>query len=744
MPGALQDHKPQAQLALLPLTFYSQMALAPEEADWVFSNVTTTAELLRDQLPLKNEWIQALVPLEGSATPGYSKVYRNKGFPNHLKKTLIEGIDTYHQYFEALVALNREQRCFGYRVGPTDPTYHYLTYGEVQQLRDQLGSGLLHLLKANPYKQLAAYDAHRKIDTHEKEYPNFYRDQKHSFCVGLYLTNRYEWVTTDLMCLAFSITNTALYDTLGVTALEFILATTECPVVFALGNHIRRLATLKQQNPQKLGQLIQIVLFDPITDPQVVEFAAQNKIQVVSFDDVVAAGKAHPGPTMPSHPDTIYTILFTSGTTGTPKGVISLQLGAAAGITFNMTDIPTKQGWRYFSFLPLAHIMERQTMAGALAAGGVIGFPPNGYTPANYFQYVKEWKPHVLANVPRIWNKLEALIKKLTTENLRPEVREAWELLILQRKRGRGPLNYQAELFETSITKLLRRFYGFDNLQYLITGAAPLSLETIEFLRCTLDIGMALGMGMTELFGGFAMTNPWLRPKKGKPYSVGLCSVACEWRLREIPGIDTKHDLGQRGELQIRGPQVFCGYYKNPEETQKAFDNGWFSTGDVGAIDEDGMLYIIDRIKLYLKLSQGEFVAPEKIETAYLGGNAVLTHCYVHGDSRADFIVGVVGMAPKDVARFVTKHLGRDVSEEEAVKLVNRFDVKLALLRQLNQPMGELCGFEKLHNIVVAQDPLDGCMTPSLKLQRPKAFAKWEPQILDMYSEGSLLKPAKL
>lgn len=724
----------------------SKVAIAPDSAPYIFRDVGSLGQIVANCCPISNEHLQGSVPISGTEGATHTPTYRNKAFPHSLKLTMIRGLDLYYKLFENSLVEYGKQRCMGYRVLVSDPSYLYYTYEEVAEMRDALGAGILNTLLANRFKEPSKFASHRKIDTHQQDFSNFYRDERYSFVLTLYLTNRPEWMITDLVALAYSITNTALYDTLGSNTSEYILSLTESPVVLTSALHVKRVIDLKKAHPETLGNVIQVVSMDPLdaSGADLIAYGAHQNIEVTTWNDVLAKGRASPIGHCPAGPETMYTISFTSGTTGPPKGVIALQKGAAAAVTFNLAHIPTQVGWRYFSFLPLAHIMERQTIAAALTAGAIVGFPPPNYKPADYFDYVKAWKPHVLVNVPRIWNKLELMVKALTVENPDKARATAWFLLVLQRQAGRGPLNYQADIFELSITKVIRREFGFDNLKFFLTGAAPLDSKTINFLKAVFDVGFAQGMGMTETFGGIAMTNPFLSPRKGLPYSCGACSLTCEWRLREIPGMPNHNENGQpRGELQLRGHQVFPGYFKNPSETAAALKDGWYNSGDVAVLDDQGMLYVVDRVKLHSKLAQGEYIAPEKIEGAYLNANPILAQAYVHGDSTASYIFAVLGVDPVRAQEFLQNHLGREVSSAEVLTLLNRVDLKTELVTQLNANVPDLCGFEKIHNVFVSYEPLEGCLTPSLKLQRPVAIKKFRPTFDELYAEGLLIKAAK-
>ena len=210
---------------------------------------------------------------------------------------------------------------------------------------------------------------------------------------------------------------------------------------------------------------------------------------------------------------------------------------------------------------------------------------------------------------------------------------------------------------------------------------------------------------------------------------------------------------GPRGELQLRGPQMFTHYYKNEEETNKSFDSeGWFSTGDVAQFTNEGWIIIFDRVKNFFKLSQGEYVTPEKIENLYLSSNPILSQAFVHGNSTESFLVGIIGVDPVGIVNFLTENCNIPKSQldtnEKILQVCNRREIRTQLLLQLNTTVGSvLNGFEKLANVFIDFEPLKlerEVVTPTSKIRRPIASRYFKSQIDAMYKEGSLLRNLKL
>lgn len=741
------------------------------DSPYVFkpSNIPV-ADLIRDHLPLPEEIFRDSKPLAGTAKEGFSEVYRNQMFPQHLKEALTPDYDTYHKIFKTSAETFKTSPCLAYREYDYEnkksaAQYSSLTYQEVDDRKKKFGSGLLYLLQNNPYKNSDKFESHRKIDNHVRDYKT-YDSTNFSFVATIYAANRMEWVLSDLMCSSYSITNTALYDTLGPETSEYILHTTESPVVIASKEHVAELVKLKAKYPEQLEHVISIVSMDPLDlsgnsslsvgDQTLVELCKAQKVSLLSLDQVIKVGDIFPTPELPPSPKTLYTISFTSGTTGAnPKGVLLTQKICASGITFILAQVKRIDNCKAFAFLPLAHIFERQTCAFGLARGTCVGFPQLGGSPLTLIEDLKLFKPHYMSNVPRVFTKFEAAIKNSTVENPDSAVKRAVFNKIINSKIQAQEAYDGAEgtnLIYDSLLSPIRKAFGFDNMQFVITGSAPISPSTVKFLKAAFCIGMPQGYGSTESFAGFSFGIPY----DSNPGSCGSVGITTEMRLMELPNMGYKLDDadGPRGELCLRGPQIFKEYFHNEEETKKSFDDdGWFHTGDVARFSKDhGRLYIIDRVKNFFKLSQGEYVTPEKVENKYLSSSAILNQLYVHGDSLRSYLVGIVGIGPEAAAQFlseVCKVAKRDISSNEQIlKEINKKENRQLLLQQLNSKVGkQLSGFERINNVYIEFEPLTlerNVVTPTQKLKRPVACKFFEKQINEMYDEGSIIKSAKL
>ncbi|KAG5421415.1 hypothetical protein I9W82_000505 [Candida metapsilosis] len=700
--------------------------------------------------PIDINLIGKALPLPGTEEPGFSPIYRNAYSQKELITVPYPGITTLYETFELSVANNGNKPCAGHRVKNTDGTfgkYVWEDYKTIQKRRNNLGSGLFFVLQNNPYKTDS--EAHQKL-----KYDPLSDD---SFAVTIFSHNRPEWLIADLTSIAYSMTSTALYDTLGPDTSKYILALTECPVVLCSKDKIETLVKLKEQNPEELSNLICLVSMDDLTteDASLKNYCHDHKISLFDYNQVEKLGENNPLAPIPPKPDTSFTITFTSGTTGAyPKGVPLTHKNAVAALTFmfSVMTLPKSDPVMY-SFLPLAHIFERSNLHFYTALGAAIGFP-QGPSPITLLEDIKFLEPSFLTVVPRVLTKLEAGIKAQTINNdEKPILKSLFTKAINAKLTSQSdPANENTNpphLLYDRVLGLLRKKLGLKNLVSFVTGSAPISPETVKFLKASLNCGGGQGYGMSEMFCGIMTSSVY----ETDASSCGPVCITTEVKLRDLPamGYTSADEGGPRGELLVRGPQIFPGYYKNPEETAKSFDeDGWFYTGDVARIDaKTGRTYIIDRVKNFFKLAQGEYVTPERIENTYLSSFPYIAQMFAHGDSLRTYLVGVVGLDPVGITSYIKNRHHETINDPaDLVRFFQDPKRKRELLIDMNASVGNtLQGFEKLHNIEVDIEPLSvekNLVTPTMKIKRPICTKYFRETLDKLYEEGSLIKNDKL
>lgn len=680
-------------------------------------------------LPYPQEEISSAVPIPNTIEQGFSPIFRNSYAQKDLRTKPSPTLSTIRECFKYSVAANKDRPCLGKRIVESDGkfgNYHFDTYSTVEQRQLNFGSGIFYVLENSRFSNKLVSD---------------------NFVVSILATNRPEWIITDLACISYSITSTTLYTTLGDDTTQFILELTESRVCVTLGDKVQLLIKLKLNFPEELANLSVVVSMDEL-DKSNGYFAAAKaaKISLYNFSEVEKLGELYPVKEIPPTPKTTYTIMFTSGTTGSrPKGVVLTHEAAVSGITlssliFNLPPNPIT-----YCYLPLAHIYERQTNLNELFWGAVIGFP--SVPIVSLLEDIQLLKPTVLVLVPRILSKLEAALKQQTIFNPNPVIKAIFSAAINKKMQIQSSADFQEgnHVLYDRVTNALRKKLGMQNLVCFVSGSAPMAPDTIKFLKAALGVGVCQAYGLTETFGGIMAS----LQHEAEPGSCGPISVTTEMRLKDVPEMNCYTDAVEpTGELLLRGPQVFKQYYKNPEETAKCFDtDGWFHTGDIAKLDLQGKVSIVDRLKNYFKLSQGEYVTPEKIENIYMARFSLLAQVFVYGDSFNNYLVAIVGLDPATITSYMKQRFGKErLSQSEVVEFFKDAANKKILLHDMNASLkGSLQGFEKIHNILVGFDPLTiaDVITPTFKVKRPIAGRAFKDELKSLYDEGSLILSSK-
>lgn len=511
-----------------------------------------------------------------------------------------------------------------------------------------------------------------------------------------------------------SLFSVSLYDTLGPEASEYIIRHANLHCVVTSLPHIPTLLKLKPRLPS----LHIIISLDPLEageapglSKQAVlsEMASDLGVTIMSMGRVEELGASLKRPYNPPGPDDIVTINYTSGTTGPPKGVILTHSAAVAAAACSLCTVSHTTGDSICSYLPLAHIYQRMSEHGAFWGGVQIGF-----FHGKILELVDDFKllrPTILISVPRLYNRFGGAIRAQTVEA--PGFKGTLSRHIVSTKTAaindkNNPSNKHA-IYDRIWGKKIAGALGLDRAHSMVSGSAPLDPTLHQFLRVVFGNNIVQGYGLTETYAVSLVQAP-------NDFSSGNCggiAPAGEGCLLSVPDMEylVTDKPYPRGELLIRSKTLFKGYYKNEEETKKAMtEDGWFKTGDICTVDEMGRFMIIDRRKNVLKLAQGEYISPERIEGVYLAACNFLAQAYVHGDSVQTFLVAIFGIQPDLFAPFASKVLGEEISptDIDAIKRAAAHEkVRAAVLKELDKVgrKKKFAGYERVKNCYLYVEP---------------------------------------
>jgi long-chain acyl-CoA synthetase len=530
-----------------------------------------------------------------------------------------------------------------------------------------------------------------------------------------------EWVYTDLGTMSVGGVTNGIYTTDSSRQVEYIVNDSGTRFFFAENEEqLDKILEVRAHCPQ----LVKIIVFD------MEGLHAFRDEQVMSFPELLALGarydREHPGAYDPmveiAKPDDLAILVYTSGTTGPPKGAmlshrnIIFQLGYADFIA------DPRPGDQQLSFLPLSHVAERTfTVFYPLRTGATVNFAESIDTvPEN----IREVAPAVFFAVPRIWEKFYSGVA-LRMREATPVGKLAYRWaagvgnrVAERRIAGRKPslgLRLLYRVADFLVLDNIKRSLGLHRTRGAATGAAPIAPELIKWY-------MGLGIDMREVYGqtencGLATAMPAERIKLG---TVGVARP------------DTEVRVSRDGEILLKGPHVFLGYYKNPARTAETVVDGWLHTGDVGEIDADGFVRITDRMKDIIIPAGGKNVTPSEIENQ-LKFSPYITDAVVIGDQRK-FLSCLIMLDPDTVAQYAQE---RNVPFTNFASLCRAKEIQDLIwgeIERVNKQVARVEGIKRFHLIEQILTPEDDELTPTMKLKRSLVNRKYKDVIDSMYA----------
>ena len=578
---------------------------------------------------------------------------------------------------------------------------------------------------------------------HEKKEGLIYKDSyrgKNFNLVGIFAKNCTEWVIADMACQMDSVTTATLYSTLGQDAFRYICEQTKIRTILVSPDLINMLCDLKKK--YNLGQLSNAILFDMTTNcdsEKELEKLRNAGFTAYSFtkDFLKDNENVKDSDLEISKPETIMTICYTSGTTGDPKGVMLSQRNLISVLDTVIRDshVPIDEYGTHISFLPLAHIFERMVISGFMGAAAKIGFI-SGSVRTTLIEDMSLLGPTLLFTVPRVlqtmrtkifdgFNALGGWKKKLAYKAYHTK---------LENYKKYGIITHT--IYDQLVFKKIRNMFG-NKLKTILCASAPMPKELADDFKVFLSIPIIEGLGMTELSGSaFCTTYHDLTN-----FTAGGVTGGAKMIIKSVPDLGyTIDDVIDgvncpAGEICLKGPLIFEGYYKNDKENEKAFDkDGYFHTGDVGRIFPNlgNGLKIVDRVKEIFKLSQGEYIIPAKLESVY-SKSSFIQQIMIYGNSSMNNIIAIICPEKKHCA----EALG--ITLEELTKSEDNPDLQKLIVNDLLKLANEanFNGMEKARYVLITFEGFtveNTCMTPTMKIVRKKVELRFKKRIDKLYN----------
>ncbi len=537
--------------------------------------------------------------------------------------------------------------------------------------------------------------------------------------VAVISESRPEWGIADLAVLSAGAVSVPVYPTQSAEQVRFILD--EAGVRFAVVSNEAQVEKIRQV-ARDLQALSAIIVMDgpatPGTPPAMTLTDAWARGTAVREQDPQAERRYREAAEAVD-PQALATIVYTSGTTGEPKGVMLTHVNIMSNARDSRAVFATFDTDTSLSFLPLSHVFERIAFYRYLIDGVAIYFAESLTTVVRDLGRVR---PTVMVGVPRVYEKFYGAIQEKVSQA--HGVQKAllnWAMAVGQARsaaalNGRQPslaVRLQHPLADRLVFRKIRSRVG-GRIRFLVSGSAPLSRKIAEFFHA---IGLVIieGYGLTET-SPVLTANPVDAPKFG---SVG----------KPIPNVEVR--IAPDGEIVVRGPNVMRGYYKRPEASRDVLVDGWFRTGDIGEIDADGYLTITDRKKDLIVTSGGKKIAPQPLENL-LKANPLVAEAVIIGEGRKFPAVLIV----PNFAALESKGQSLGWQPESRADLVKRAEVQ-AMYQQLLDAVNEtLAQFERIKRFCVLPTEFTmerGELTPTMKVRRKVVESRWRDEIEQLY-----------
>jgi len=530
--------------------------------------------------------------------------------------------------------------------------------------------------------------------------------------VAILSENRPEWSTADFAILLLGAVTVPVYSTLTPEQTAYTLRDSGASIVFvSTEQQLRKVQTILSQT-----QVKKIVVMDQVQIPG--DLAPTCAL----MDQFMTRGPGTVDAQTESfarsiQPDDLATIIYTSGTTGTSKGAMLTHGNMASNIVYSLLGFDVHPGQVSISFLPLSHVTARHVDLSMLYHGVTLAYCP---FMEKLSETLLEVRPTVCVSVPRVYEKVYAKTEMMA-RGFAKRVIYRWALSVGRANKpailaGQIPTSGNWKLANQLVFSKIREGLG-GRVETFISGGAPLGRELAEWYA-TVGIRIHEGYGLTE-------TSPVIAVNTPINHRIGTVG-------KILPNLEVR--IAEDGEILVRGPSVFKGYWNRPEETENAFQDGWFKTGDIGQIDADGYLSVTDRKKELIKTSGGKFIAPQPIENSLKLNSLVGTAALIGDKHKFAFVIISPNFPLLDEwART------NDVSFSSRAELIANPKVQALYDGIVEEVNRNLARFEKLKRVLLVPDEFtadNGALTPTLKLRRRVIEERYRKQIDELYDQA--------
>jgi long-chain acyl-CoA synthetase len=531
--------------------------------------------------------------------------------------------------------------------------------------------------------------------------------------VAILSENRPEWAIADFACLLVGAAVVPIYTTLTADQTAYILADSQARIaVVSSLPQLEKVISVKNQTA-----LERILIMDAVETSHAIQMRELMNTGSLRSDSALEA-YAHT-----ISPDDLASIVYTSGTTGRAKGVQLTHGNLTSNVMHSMEGFQVSRQDVSVSFLPLSHVTARHADLALLYHGVTLAYCANF---EELPQILLEVRPTVFVGVPRVYEKIYSQVRQAAQTHAKRSIYR-WALSVgcaHQRKvlEGEAPFSPAWKLANRLVFSKVRARLG-GRVRIFVSGGAPLGRELAQWYA-SIGIRIHEGYGLTE-------TSPVIAINTPRAYKFGTVG-------RPLRNVEVK--IAEDGEILVQGPSVFRAYWHNPQETRDAFAEGWFKTGDIGNLDEEGFLSVTDRKKDLLKTSGGKFIAPQPLENSLKLHNLIGT-AVVLGDRRkfACVIIAPHFSLLEEWAR--RNHVSFSSRED----LVRHRDINALYESIVAEVNNGLARYEKLKKILLVAHEFsasDGTLTPTLKLRRKAIEERYRKQIDELYEATEVSRVA--